>query len=191
VIHTLAATLALSGLILVVPAARATTTDFRIDPTISHAEFGVRLLWLHTINGQFQQISGHVRRNAAGLATVDAQITLDEVKMSSQNMRSRVLAPDFFDAARYPTIHFISDPVPWSRLSLGGQLPGALTMRGVTLPIRFELQPMHCAAAVAPHCPIKVHGSVSREALGMTSHRMALSDDVQIELMITLDPAPE
>ena len=64
-------------------------------------------------------------------------------------------------------------------------------MRGVILPIRFELQPTDCPDPGMRNCPIEVRGEVSRSALGMDSHRTALADQVQLGLLITLDPVTE
>lgn len=180
-------TLLLAGL-LVTSAARA--TDFRIDATRSHAVFSVRLLWLHTINGRFTQIAGTVKVDPQGLSTVDASIAVDSIAMESERFRRWVLAPEFFDAARYPTIRFLSDPVPYARLSSGGVLNGQLTLRGVTRAVRFELLPAGCSPANTQNCLIEARGSISRSAFGMSGRRGTLSDQVQLGLVIALAAAP-
>lgn len=165
--------------------------DFRIDTRRSHAEFSVRLLWIHTINGRFDHLTGHVQRDDKGMASVEATIAVDSVVMSSDRARRSVMAPDFFDAARYPTIHFLSRPVPWNRLATGGALDGQLSMRGVDVPIRFELQPTLCADPMMRRCLIEARGTVSRRALGMTRRSAALSDQVQLGLLIALEPVTD
>ncbi len=177
----------LTALALAAPAVRS--ANFRIDAARSHAEFGVRLLWLHTINGRFSQIGGEVQLDPRGLAIVDARIGIESVAMGSARFRRWVLAPEFFDAAEYPTIHFLSEPIPLARLTSGGPLDGLLSLRGVTRPVRFELLPASCSTITAPGCQIQARGLVSRSAFGMTSHRTALSDQVQLGLLIALEPA--
>lgn len=178
----------LAALVLLAPAARS--MEYRINPARSDAEFGVRLLWLQTVTGRFTQIAGEVKLDQAGLATVDARITTASVQMHSARLRRWVLAPDFFDAEHYPTIHFLSQPITFSMLSTGGAMDGQLTLRGITRPVRFELEPSHCSATAEQTCIIEARGSVSRSAFGMNQHRTALSDQVQLGLLIALDHAP-
>ena len=164
-------------------------TAFQFDAARSQAEFGVRLLWLHTISGRFAQITGAVRLDAKGLATVDAHIRTSSLTMASASLRRSVLAEDFFDAAHYPGIHFLSEPVPLARLSNGGALEGWLSLRGVTRRVRFELLPARCSGLTARGCTIEARGAILRSAFGMSSHRATLSDRVQLGLQIALDPA--
>jgi len=171
------------------PAARY--TDYRINPTRTQATFAVRLLWLRTISGRFTIIAGEVKLDQRGHAVIDARITVDSVAMESDRLRRWVLAPEFFDAAQYPTIRFLSDPVPLAKLISGGELDGQLSLRGITLPVQFELLPATCATLTAATCLIEARGSVSRSAFGMSSHRTALSNHVDLGLSIALDNAPD
>jgi len=74
-------------------------------------------------------------------------------------------------------------------LTSGGGLDGRLSLRGVTLPVHFELLPVTCATIASSDCLIQARGLVSRSAFGMTSHRTALSDQVQLGFSIALDAA--
>ena len=179
----------LAVLALTVPAARG--TSLRIDGSRSHAEFGVRLLWLRTVSGRFAQISGKVTLDAQEQATVDAHIPVASLAMDSARFRRDVLAPPFFDATNYPRIHFLSDPVPLARLTAGGALDGQLSLRGVTRPVRFELLPSQCSTLTARRCLIEARGLISRSAFGMTSYRATVSDQVQLGLLIALDPSSD
>ena len=182
------ASLLFAALALAAPAARS--TDYRINSAQSDAEFGVRLLWLQTITGRFTQIAGEVKLDDHGLATVDARITASSIRMASDRLRRWVMAPDFFDAVQYPTIHFLSQPITFSMLTTGGVLQGQLTLRGVTQPMRFELLPAHCTPSEQQTCLIEARGSLSRSAFGMAAHRTALSDQVQLGLLIALEHTP-
>lgn len=180
------ASLLLAGLALAAPTARS--SDYRIDTHRSHAEFAIRLLWLHTIKGRFTQIAGSVKLDSHGLATVDASIATDSIVMSSARVRHWVLAPEFFDAAHYPTIHFRSAPVTLATLTAGGVLNGQLRLRGVVRPVHFELLPASCTTLTAATCLIEVRGHISRSTFGMRGHRATLSDRVRLGLLIALDP---
>ncbi|MEP6898871.1 MAG: YceI family protein [Rhodanobacter sp.] len=186
-------TLLFAGLALA--ASVAQTDDFHIDQVRSHADFGVRLLWVHTVTGRFTDIQGDVNLDRSGMATVDVRIGVDSVAMGSARFRRWVLAPEFFDAARHPSARFLSDPVPFNRLVSGGILDGQLSLRGITRPIRLELLPADCATITARAwawaCTIEARGVVSRSDFGMTSHGTSLSDQVHLDLLIALDPTPE
>lgn len=179
--------LLLASLLLAAPPVRA--IDYRIDTGRSHADFNVRLLWVRSVKGHFTQIAGEVVLRRDGTATVDARIGVDSVTMPASWMRRWVLAEEFFDAAQYPTIHFVSEPVPITALVRGGALDGELTLRGITRPVHFELRPATCPQIGVPACNIQVRGQVSRAAFGMNDHRAALSDTVRLSLTVALAPA--
>ncbi|WP_284319755.1 YceI family protein [Dyella acidisoli] len=162
-------------------------TDFRIDPDTSQAMFRVRLLWLESVNGHFTHVDGDLAPGPnPGSWVVNATIPVDSVAMPTSRMRQWVLAPSFFDAQHHPTIHFVSNPIAQNELDDGGTLTGYLTLRGVTAPIHFALQPAHCAQLAPAPCRILLRGNLQRSTFGMTSNRLALSDSVDLNLSITL-----
>lgn len=169
-------------------AAASEQGDYRIDPARSHAEFSVQMLWLHSVHGRFTQIAGEVQLGAQDMATVDARVTLDSVTMPSARTRGQMLGPNFFDARRYPRVRFQSDPLPAARLTHGGTIEGRLTLRGVTRHVRLQLRPAHCAQLGGAACVINVHGTIRRTKFGMNAYRAALSDKVELGLLIALEP---
>ena len=168
--------------------AAATVPDYRFDAASSHANFRVRLFWLDKIDGHFPQVTGTVLPDAQGdRFVVDATIDVNSITMDSKRLRQWVLSREFFDAAAHPQIHFVSDALPRQVLEHGGELTGALTLRGITAPIRFELQPEHCTTLATP-CALMLNGRLQRSRFGMTADRLSLSDEVSLELAITLRP---
>jgi polyisoprenoid-binding protein YceI len=181
----------LAWLLPALPLAAPPPAGYRIDSAHSQAAFGVRLLWLHEINGRFRHIDGAVLPGLQpGTVVVSADIAVDSVAMDSARMRRWVLAPEFFDAADYPDIRFVSDPLPQAVLEHGGPLPGRLSLRGVTAPVSFTLHPLHCEGAPPAPCRIALNGALQRSGFGMTAHRTALSDQVELSLAIALVPLP-
>lgn len=162
---------------------------YRIDSARSLASFGVRLLWVHEIDGRFRHLDGAVLPGPhRGTMVVTADIAVASVAMDSARMRRWVLATEFFDAADYPEIRFVSDPVPAAMLDHGGPLPGRLSLRGVTRPVIFTLHPLHCDGPPAAPCLIALDGALRRGDFGMTAHRATLSDRVELNLAIVLTP---
>ncbi|RDI99178.1 YceI family protein [Dyella solisilvae] len=176
--------------LLLLAALPAHAADYRIDPTRSHADFGVRLFWLSQIAGRFEEIDGDVTLSALhDTAVVDARITVDSIQMSSDRIRRWVLAPEFFDVSHYPSIRFVSEPISLATLEKGGELDGTLTLRGITHPAHFELLPSRCPLTSPQQCVISVRGTIQRSDYGMSGHRAALSDKVELGMMISLDYA--
>ena len=170
-------------LVLALASCPAAASVWRIESPPSHADFGVRLLWLHTIRGRFERIAGAVEPGPDGRVVVNARVAVDSLTMESQRLRRWVLDDEFFDAAQYPTLQFVSRPVPRGTLDEGGQLDGQLTLRGVTRPVRFDLLPARCTADA---CMIEAHGQLRRSEFGMGGHRAVLSDHVELALSIAI-----
>jgi polyisoprenoid-binding protein YceI len=179
--------LALLALLFFASSATASETDYRIDPLASQATFEVRVLWLEHVDGHFTQIAGDVVPGPGHDSwVVDATISVDSVAMPTSRMRRWVMAPAFFDASHHPLIHFVSNPISQADLDKGGTLTGYLTMRGVTAPIQFAVDPVHCEETSADPCKIMLHGNLQRSAFGMNTDLLALSDSVVLNLSITL-----
>lgn len=155
-----------------------------LDSARSHAEFGVKVLWLVGVRGRFGKVQGTVDVDRfRNFASVDARIDANAVEMSSKNYEEWVKSDEFFDVAEHPEIRFVSESFPLQRLRKGGQLSGTLTIRGTAQPATFDL-----AAATCDHpsydCPIIVTGSIRRSTFGMRSRRGALSDKVDLRFEV-------
>lgn len=166
----------------------AAAADYRIDRSRSHADFSVRLFWIHTITGRFDDIRGQValepRRNTA---SATATVVVDSLRMVSPRRRRDVLGPAFFDAARWPDMRFVSEPFPLHIVQSGGPLPGQLSLSGVARPVVFQLLPSPCPMDARQPCRLQLRGRVRRSAFGMTGDAVALSDHVRFSMLIALD----
>lgn len=161
--------------------------DLRIDPDKSHAEFGVRLLWVSTVSGVFDNIRGDVSvDHTKETAIVNAVIDAESIRMESARLRRWVLAPEFFDAVHYPQILFVSAPTPLESLIHGGTLHGNLTIRGITHEVDFRLIASPCDPATMRECTIQVQGIIDRTRFGMQGRRGALSDRVNLGMVIVV-----
>jgi polyisoprenoid-binding protein YceI len=186
----------LAGWIALAAAAPASlppaTETLSLDSAHSSAAFSVKVLWMFGVDGQFGSVHGQVAINrSSGEATVDARIDANDVSMRRESAISWVKSAEFFDVEHYPEIHFRSDAFPLSRLHAGGALPGALTMRGTTQTVMFDVQPSSCERA-AIDCPVEAAGTVHRSDFGMRTRRATLSDKVELSFSIRMSgPAPE
>jgi polyisoprenoid-binding protein YceI len=175
---------------LALAAAPSTTTQaWTINPAQSQAQFSVRKFWIVHVRGTFTNLRGSLRRvdspPGIDLAEVDASIDVTDLVTDSRDHTARVLAPEFFDAARYRHILFKSDPFPMGELIAGGPLRGTLLLHGMARKVTFTLQPSGCPRHPLG-CVIRVHGTISRSAFGMNAWRGLVGDAVTLQLGIVL-----
>ena len=155
-----------------------------LDSAQSSAAFSVKVIWMFPVDGQFGSVRGTVSiDHRHGRATVDAYIDAADVTMRRDDALAWVKSEEFFDVERHPEIHFRSDAFPITRLHLGGQIPGKLTMRGITRVVAFDVLPSACERP-AVECPIQAAGRVRRSEFGMTTRRATLADKVELSFSI-------
>lgn len=161
-----------------------------LDPARSTAGFEVRVLWLIGVHGRFGAVSGTLDINRfRSSAVVDASINVSDLRMRSEHYAVWARSAEFFDATHYPRIHFVSSEFPTQRMRRGGSVAGKLTVRGITRPVRFRLQPADCAHPMAGDCAVRALGTIRRSDFGMRAHRGTLADKVRLELSIFVKTA--
>lgn len=114
--------------------------QWNIDTTHSSVEFGVKHLGISTVRGRFREFTGAVDLDEDGvLRGVEATITAQSIDTGVEQRDQHLRSPDFFDAARFPTLEFRS-----TRIEPQGQgryrVTGDLTMRGQTHPVTLEVE---------------------------------------------------
>jgi len=97
---------------------------------------------------------------------------------------------DFFDAQRHPWIRFRASGQPERTLREGGELRGELTLRGITRPVSFVLEPSECPRP-GIDCAVHARGEVQRSDFGMDARRIVLGDRVVLDFAIRAEPAGE
>jgi polyisoprenoid-binding protein YceI len=124
-------------------AAPAQTTDltagtWAIDPVHSSISFSVRHLVVSKVRGTFGGFSGAVTVAEDGTPSVSAEIDVTSVHSGNDQRDAHLLAPDFFDAEKYPTATFVSTSVTADGDDY--RLDGDFTLKGVTRPVTLALQ---------------------------------------------------
>lgn len=179
---------AAAWLVAVAAAARA-ADRIELDGTRSRAEFRVKVVWLVGVRGRFESVHGSVEVDRfRSQAVVDARIDIDSVRMNARGYENWVKSPEFFDAGEHPQIHFVSEPFPLLRLAKGGELPGELTVRGISRPVTLTLEAATCARP-GYDCAIVASGIIHRSMFGMRSRLGSLSDKVELGLSVYAEPS--
>ena len=117
------------------------TAVWTIDPTHSHAEFGVRHLMISTVKGHFRDVAGSVIVEDGDPTTAQIDVTIGvasidtRVEQRDQHLRSS----DFFDVERFPNLTFRSTTVEQVEDDRYRVL-GDLTIRDVTRPVTLDVQ---------------------------------------------------
>ena len=114
---------------------------WQLDPAHSHVEFAVRHLMISTVKGRFADVQGAVAVDDAEppAAVVDVTIAVASIDTREAQRDAHLRSPDFFDAARFPSITFRSRKVRDNVLEGSFQLVGDLTIRDTTREVVLDV----------------------------------------------------
>jgi polyisoprenoid-binding protein YceI len=114
--------------------------QYEIDTAHSNVNFKVKHLGISTVPGRFNKFSGTFAFDEKNVDKSKADVLVDVTTIDTQNEKrdAHLKSPDFFDAAKYPTAHFVSKKV--TSLKDGKfTVNGTLTMHGVTKPVVLDV----------------------------------------------------
>jgi polyisoprenoid-binding protein YceI len=168
-------------------------TAWKIDPAHSEAGFGIKHMAISTVHGTFHGIAGTVALDDKNLtkSSVEATIDITTIDTGVAQRDGHLKSPDFFDAAKFPTMDFKSTSV--TKTGDHYNVAGLLTIHGVTKPVVLALETP--AAAQSPdgkslHRGFTATTTINRQDFGLTwngtlkSCDSVLGNDVKIELNI-------
>ena len=132
----------LLSVLLMAPALSAVHGEtYDIDPAHTNVGFVVRHMMVSNVHGRFGQVAGSFDYDAkdASKWKADAVIQTASVDTGIEKRDNHLRTPDFFDAAKYPTIEFKSTGVEKGKDG-AVTLKGTLTMHGVTKPVSLAVE---------------------------------------------------
>ncbi|MHB1543904.1 MAG: YceI family protein [Gammaproteobacteria bacterium] len=170
---------------------------YRLNPPHTYPQFEIRHLVFSLIHGQFNHTRGYLSLNRAkGRASVFAKIWVRSLDTGYPPRDRDLMAPAFFDAARYPYLYFHSTGVRFEGRHRA-MLKGNLTMRGVTHPVVLQVTRIHCAISPLNQkrvCGFDAQGSLERSWFGIDGFLPVLPDHVRLILnadaVIVKHPSP-
>src|SRR5467141_1748062 len=147
--HNLSRTAVTAGLaaVLSLPACAA-TSEWKIDPQHSSAQFSVRHMAISTVRGAFSKVNGTMVLDDkdATKSTVDVTIDVSTVDTREPARDNDLRSDKFFDVAHFPTMTFKSKKV--AQLAPGKlKVTGDLTIRGTTKEVVLDVE--------GPTAPVK------------------------------------
>ena len=173
---------AVTGATSTVPA----SASLALDGRRSRALFLVSLRPGTVVEGRLSKLRGDLSGSAQAGWRVRVRLDGRSLRLRGPSWMQRMTRSDAFLAVdRHPDIGFESDRFDDALLHAGGELPGQLTLRGLTRPVSLLLLPSACARP-GQDCELHVQGSLSRKAFGMTAYRALVRDPVQVRLRVRL-----
>jgi polyisoprenoid-binding protein YceI len=168
---------------------------WKIDSTHSDVEFKIKHLMITNVTGYFGKYDATVE--AAGDDFTDAKITFEadvaSITTKNADRDQHLQAEDFFHAAQYPKITFVSTSVKKvdnETLKINGDL----TMRGVTKPVVLDVE--YSGIVKDPYGQTKagfeVKGKVNRKDFGVSFNAITdngglmLGEEVKLQASVQL-----
>ncbi|MDR8020098.1 YceI family protein [Nesterenkonia aerolata] len=170
--------------------AALTQGTWNFDPAHSEIGLTVRHAGISKTRAVFEEAQAVLQVAENGTATVEAQVQASSFSSGNEDRDGHVRGEDFLDAAQHPTLTFRAEGVAVSDEEF--EMPGELTIRGVTHPVTFEAE--FGGQAVDPFGATRAGFSatttISRKEFGLTWNAaleaggVLVGDKVKIELEV-------
>lgn len=170
--------------------ALATTWD--VDTAHAQANFTVKHMMVTNVTGNLGDVKGTVDLDDKDVTKSKVEVTIDvaglNTKMAKRDEHLR--SPDFFDAAKFPTITFKSTKIEKDGEKL--KVTGDLTMKGVTKPVTLEAElskEVENPFSKAPTRAVSATGSLDREQWGLTWNKPMANSGLLVgkEVKLSID----
>ena len=182
------AALLVAALTALVPAAARPGDVYRVDPERTSVAFAVTQLGVFVQNGRFGRAHGRIAYDAdAEAGSVDLVVDTGSID-TGWDLRDRfVESENMLDAAHHPKLEFRSTAMRFSGHRLVA-VEGALTLRGVTRPARFDVRNVRCgtdASEGGERCEAEIVGRISRRAFGIDYAYPLVGDEVVLTFAVS------
>ena len=162
-----------------------------IDPNHTSFNFTVKHMMISNVPGGFDKFSGTITYSPTDLTNSKADITIDVSSIDTKidKRDAHLKSPDFFDAAKFPAITFVSTKFT------PGYITGNLTIKGVTKVVTIPVSIAGPVKTMMGTQAIGITGSltINRQDYGVNWNKtldqggVAVSDDVNIAISIEAD----
>ncbi len=191
--HKARAAIFVAALTALAPALARPGDVYRVDPERTSVAFAVTELGVLVQNGRFGRAHGSVAYDAdAEAGSVDLVVDTGSID-TGWDLRDRfVESENMLDAAHHPRLEFRSTAMRFSGHRLVA-VEGALTLRGVTRPVRFDVRSVHCgtdASEGGERCEAEIVGRISRRAFGIDYAYPIVGDEVLLTFDVSALRSP-
>lgn len=176
---------------LVLPTAGLAAEQYTLDTAHSQLSFRVRQ-YVSVVTGKFTDFSGTLTfdRAQAERSRVEATISVKSIDTGIAARDHHLLAADFFDAEKYPTMSFRSTSVQMTG-ERSGDVSGELTMHGKTRPVVIHVELQSPPKSDSDTLSWTVSAHLRRSEFGLRWNPVieatsGISDDIDIQMrMVT------
>lgn len=182
----------LAALCAVALAAPVLADTYDVDASHTTLGFGVKHMVVSTTKGKFDDYKAEIQYDPANLADFKASATIQVKSVSTRDEKrhEHLRGPDFFDAAKFPEIAFVSTKL--EKTADGHALHGKFTIKGVTKDVVIPVTVNGPIADPWGNQRLGIEGgfTISRKDYGLTWSKtmdgggLVVGDDVKIELSI-------
>ena len=180
----------------------AEADEWTVDSAHTAAHFAVKHMMISNVSGDFSKTTGTVKYDGKHLdkATIDATIDVNSINTRDEHRDGHLKSPDFFDAAKYPTITFKS-----TKIEAGAdptkepfKIHGDLTIHGVTKQVVLNAEPLSpvIKAQGGLHVGTSATTKINRKDYGLNFNKTldnggaVVGDDVTVTLDVELKQKP-
>lgn len=163
--------------------------QYTLDAAHSQVTFRVRQ-FVSIVTGKFTDFSGTVAFDPARPeeSRVEATIPLKSIDTGISTRDHHLLAADFFDAEKYPTIVFKSTSVHLTG-ERAADVHGDLTMHGMTRPVVIRVELLSPVKSTGDTLSWKITAQLRRSEFGLRWNPVietasGISDDIDIQMRI-------
>jgi polyisoprenoid-binding protein YceI len=176
-------------------AAAFAQSGWTLDKAHSSVNFSVTHMVVSEVDGSFKDFSAEVKSDKPDFSDLSTTFTIQVASVFTDDDKrdGHLKSPDFFDAAKYPTITFKSTSITKVRDNLYS-LEGDLTMHGVTKKVKWELK--YNGTIKDPfgntRAGFKALATINRKDFGVSWNKtldaggVAVSDEVVIKVNVEL-----
>ncbi|MCB1569193.1 MAG: polyisoprenoid-binding protein [Xanthomonadales bacterium] len=161
---------------------------YRLDPVHSRVMFSVMHDGYSKVIGTFAHPEGTLWFDPDdwSRAKVDVRIDLATLDLGDADFNARIARGDYLDAKDHPQAHFVSQTVE-GLSKTEAKVHGLLRLRGEQTPVTLDVtlnRIARSAWSLRRTVGFSATATLSRAALGMSKHRSAVGDKVELRIEV-------
>jgi polyisoprenoid-binding protein YceI len=166
---------------------RAVAGTYQVNPDHTQVLFTLSHLGFSEYTGMFTLPTGTLTLDPKNPAAdkVDVTFRIDKVRTTVPELDAHLQTADFFDAAKYPTAHFVSTKVTQTGDG-AATIDGDLTFHGVTRPVSLDARFVGAGKGIMgppnPNIGFAATTTIKRSDWGMGFGVPLVSDDVLLTI---------
>jgi polyisoprenoid-binding protein YceI len=173
---------------------------WKIDPAHSEIKFKVKHMVISTVTGQFNDFDATIESDKEDFsdAKVRFEANVNSVNTKNEQRDTHLKSADFFDAANYQKINFVSKTVN-KRKENHYEITGDLTIRGIKKPVKLNVKYNGTVSGFGNQdiAGFEISGKVNRFDYGLKWNTLTdaggivVGDEVKLEIFAELNKQQE